>query len=113
MEQHSNQVVKTCDVIGKTVVSHTNEKLGSVEEIVLDKVSGETKYVVLSFGGFLGLGDKLYALPWKSISYDLNEDAFKLSIDKERLKVAPGFDKDNWPNFADPKFNSTISNFYM
>ena len=102
MEQHSNQVVKTCDVIGKSVLSYTNEKLGSIEEIVLDKVSGETKYVVLSFGGFLGMGDKLYALPWKSINYDLNEDAFKLGIDKE-----------NWPNFADPKFSSTLSDFYM
>jgi sporulation protein YlmC with PRC-barrel domain len=113
MDQHSNQVVATRDVIGKNVVSPQQENLGSIEEIVLDKVAGETRYVVLSFGGILGLGDKLFALPWKSISYDPGQDAFILNVEKDRLKEAPGFNKDNWPDFANETWRSSINDFYF
>jgi len=112
MEKHSNAVVRTKDVIGKSVINSSKEDLGKVDEIVLDKVSGQTRYVVLSFGGFLGLGDKLYAIPWKAISYDPEEDSFTLNADKERLKNAPGFDKDNWPDFADTSWGQKIHDFY-
>lgn len=112
MENRSSQVVRAGEIIGKSVLSYTNEKLGSIEEVVLDKLNGQAKYVVLSFGGFLGLGDKLHALPWKSISYDAGEDAFRLGVDKEKLKIAPGFDKSAWPNFADPAFTQPLSDFY-
>lgn len=113
MEKHSEQVVRTCDVIGKKVVSPQNEDLGKIEEIVLDKVSGEVHYAVLSFGGFLGLGDKLFALPWKSLNYDTEVDGFVLNVDKERLKSAPGFNKDNWPDFANEAWGKSISDFYL
>jgi sporulation protein YlmC with PRC-barrel domain len=112
MEQHSDEVVRTEDVIGKTVLSPIHEKLGQIEEIVLDKVSGQARYVVLSFGGFLGLGDKWFAIPWKAISYDLDEDAFILSIAKEKLDNAPGFDKNHWPNMASEDFSQTINKYY-
>ncbi len=112
MEKHSNQVVRTIDVIGKKVIDSELKDLGKIEEIVLDKVSGETRYAVLSFGGFLGLGDKLYAIPWKSINYVPEEDGFVLNIEKEQLKTAPGFDKNNWPDFANSNFCNTVSEFY-
>jgi len=113
MEEHSNNVVRTDDVIGKKVMSFDNESLGKIEEIVLDKVSGTCHYVVLSFGGFLGMGDKYFALPWKSISYNTDVDGFVLNVDKDRLKNAPGFDKDNWPDFADQTYQKSLSDFYQ
>lgn len=113
MDAHSKQVVKTSDVIGKDVINAQGENLGKIEEIVLDKLIGEVRYVVLSFGGFLGMGDKLYALPWKSISYMPSEDSFVLSIDKDRIKNAPGFDKNNWPDFANITFTKSVSDFYI
>lgn len=104
-------IVRTDDVIGKEVKSPALESLGEVEEIVLDKHTGETKYVVLSFGGFLGLGEKYFAIPWKSISYNDNEDSFILNIDKSQLKEEYGFDKNNWPDMA--TWPSTIDNYYQ
>lgn len=112
MENHSNQVVKSAEVLGKKVLDSKMSELGKVEEIVFNKVTGETRYVVLSFGGFMGFGDKLYAIPWTSISYVPEEDGFILQVDKEKLKSAPGFDKNNWPNFADTTFIKSISDFY-
>lgn len=112
MDNHSEQIVKTCDVIGKDVVSSENDSLGKIEEIVLDKVTGHARYAVLSCGGFLGVGDKLYALPWKSLNYDETEDAFKLSLTKEKFKSAPNFSKNQWPDFADSTFDRSITDFY-
>ena len=112
MEKCSNQVVRTCDVIGKKVLGRDNESLGKVEEIVLDKVNGEVRYAVLSFGGFMGLGDDFYALPWKTLEYCQPEDAFKVNVAKETLKSASGFNKDNWPDFASASWSKSINDFY-
>ncbi len=112
MEVNTNQVVKASDVVGVDVMNKEGEDLGEIKEIILDKISGEVRYVVLSFGGFLGLGDKLFALPWKAISYDQEEDAFILNVDKERLKNAPGFDADSWPNMANRTWEEGIHDYY-
>jgi len=112
MKDHSNDVVKTADVIGKNVINRENEKLGKIEEIVLEKVSGQTRYAVLSFGGFLGLGDDLYAIPWQAMEYCPEENSFIINIDKEKLKTASGFNKDNWPDFADPTWLQSFNDFY-
>jgi sporulation protein YlmC with PRC-barrel domain len=100
MKDHTNDVVKSAEVVGYTVKNSAKENLGKIEEIVIDKVSGQVRYVALSFGGILGLGDKLFAFPWKSISYSPQEECFILNVDKEQLNEADGFDKENWPNMA-------------
>lgn len=74
--------------------------------------SGTIRYAVLASGGFLGLGDRLFAVPWKALKQDRENDRFMLDVDLERLKNAPGFDKDNWPNMADPTWNSTVESYY-
>ncbi len=111
MDNHSENIVCTDDVIGKDVKSAQLESLGEIEEIVLDKVSGQARYVVLSFGGFLGLGDDYFAFPWKSISYNKEEECFILNVSKEKLKREYGFDKDNWPDMA--TWPSTIDTYYI
>ncbi len=114
MKKHSELVVRSGDVLGKEVVNAKGESLGSIDDIVLDKFSGQVKYVVLSFGGIFGLGDKLFALPWASISYDTDVEAFVLNIAdiKERLKQAPGFDKDHWPDMQQPVWQESIAAYY-
>ncbi|MCC2624787.1 MAG: PRC-barrel domain protein [Burkholderiales bacterium] len=112
MKEHSTQVVRTADVISKTVIDNNNEKLGKVEELVLDKCSGEVRYAVLSFGGFMGMGSDFYALPWQELDYCPEEDAFKVSVPKDILKTAPGFDKDNWPDFANVGWSKPVDEFY-
>lgn len=107
-----NNVVKSTEVVGVGVKNPKKESLGEIEEVMLDKRSGRAAYVVLSFGGFLGMGEKLFALPWNAISYDQNEDCFILDRSKESLKNAPGFDKDHWPDMADTQWGKSINEYY-
>jgi sporulation protein YlmC with PRC-barrel domain len=97
---------------GDAVVNAEGDDLGNIEEIMLDVPRGRVAYAVLSFGGFLGLGDKLFAIPWNALTLDTERKCFVLDVDKDRLKKAPGFDKDRWPSMADPRWASDIHTYY-
>jgi sporulation protein YlmC with PRC-barrel domain len=103
---------KASDLTGKRVENASDENLGTLNDIVVDANSGRILYGVLSFGGFLGMGDKLFAVPWSSL--DLRSDASEivLNVDKDRLKNAEGFDKNNWPNFADETWATRTYEYY-
>jgi len=107
------EIVRAKDnVIGVGVSNKQDENLGKIEDLAIYKRSGKIAYAVLSFGGIMGLGDKLFALPWNAISYCPDREEFILNRSKEELKTAPGFDKDNWPNMADKKWESSIHSYY-
>ncbi|MHB8167568.1 MAG: PRC-barrel domain-containing protein [Sulfuricella sp.] len=76
--------------------------------MMLDMRSGKVGYAVLSFGGFLGMGEKLFAVPWNALTLDTKNKRFKLNVEKDRLKDAPGLHKDNWPNMADQSWETAI-----
>lgn len=99
-------------LIGDDVYNNDEEKLGDIKEIMVDTQDGEISYAVLSYGGFLGMGDKLFAVPWKALKLDTANKRFVLNIKKEKLKDAPGFDKDAWPDLADPTLTSTLQSYY-
>jgi len=82
---------------GEKVVNAAGDNLGKIEELMIDLQDGRAAYAVLSFGGFLGMGDKLFAIPWRAFSLRLQEHAFALDIPRDVLEKAEGFDKDNWP----------------
>ncbi len=105
-------VMSASTLIGDDVVNEANEDLGKIEEIMIHVPSARIAYAVLSFGGFLGMGDKLFAIPWEALKLDEDQKCFVLGIDKEKLEKAPGFDKDNWPDMANPKWSETIYNYY-
>lgn len=109
--ENSNNV-KTDEVIGVDVINNANENLGKIYELVLNKQSGQVVYAVLESGSFLGLGGKFFAIPWKSFRYDVENDSFIFNCSKEKLKAAPGFDKDNWPTFSDAGWNNSINDYY-
>ena len=79
---------------------------------MLDVRNGQIAYAVLSFGGFLGIGDKLFAVPWSALTLDTDNECFVLDVSKDRLKDAPGFDKDHWPSMADPTWQDEINTYY-
>ena len=79
------------------IVNGEGEDLGKIEELMIDLQSGRIGYAVLSFGGFVGLGDKLFAIPWQALTLRPQEHAFLLDIPKETLEKAEGFEKDKWP----------------
>lgn len=105
-------VLKASNLIGKNVKNPEGENLGEIKELVIDPEQARIAYAVVSFGGFLGMGDKLFAVPWKALRMDRDKDVLVLNVAKERLKKAPGFDKNNWPNLADRKYGSEIHSFY-
>lgn len=108
----ASQIVNSDKVIGVDVKNSQDENLGKIEAIMLDKSSGEVAYVVLSYGGFLGMGDKLFALPWNVFSYDTTEDCFRIPLDKTKLKNSPGFDKNHWPDMSSTAWRDSIQRYY-
>ena len=99
-------------LIGDDVVNGNNDDLGEIKEIMLDMQTGQVAYAVLSFGGFLGMGNKLFAVPWQALHLDTVNKRFVLNVDKDRLQNAPGFDKDSWPDMSDVQWASNIHSFY-
>lgn len=108
-----SSVVLSADTLaGDPVFNGAGENLGKIEDFMLDMESGRIRYAVLSFGGVLGIGNKLFAVPAEALTIDTERKCLVLDVDKERLENAPGFDKDNWPNFADPTLGREIYGYY-
>jgi sporulation protein YlmC with PRC-barrel domain len=99
-------------LIGNDVYNSQQEDLGDIKEIMLDMRTGHVSYAVISFGGFLGMGEKLFAVPWQALKLDTQNKRFTLDVDKKRLESAPGFDKDNWPNMVDQTWQKGIHAYY-
>ena len=106
------RVLSASTLKGDKVVNHQGEDLGKIEELMIDLDRGRIAYAVLSFGGFLGMGDKLFAVPWQAFGVDTAGKRLVLNTDKELLKKAPGFDKSNWPDMADAAWGSKLYGYY-
>lgn len=105
--------LSTSTLTGDSVKNHQGESLGDLKDIMIDTTSGKISYGVLSFGGVLGMGEKLFAVPWEYLTVDGENKQLLLNVEKERLKDAPGFDKDHWPDFADGMFTDRLHTYYM
>lgn len=99
-------------LLGNEVCNKEGKGLGDIKEFMIDMASGRVAYAVLSFGGLLGMGDKLFAVPWAALSLDIVNKRFSLDIQKETLKDAPGFDKDRWPSMSDRTWAAGVHSFY-
>ena len=99
-------------LIGDDVINLAGAAVGVLNDIMLDLQTGHVAYAVVSCGGFLGMGDRLFAVPWNSLELDANRHALILDVDKERLEQAPGFDKDNWPDMSDRTWGQKVHEFY-
>lgn len=107
-----SNVIAAKKVQGTPVTNPQGENLGEIEDVVIDKLDGRVRYAVLSFGGFLGLGDKLFALPWEVLDYNENQGAYVINVDRDTLQNAPGFQEDQWPDMADPTWSNRIREHY-
>jgi sporulation protein YlmC with PRC-barrel domain len=88
------RLIAASKVNGTSVYNAAGEKLGSVYDVMLDKVSGKAEYAVLSFGGFLGIGDKYHPLPWDQLNYDTRQGGYVVNLDRSRLEGAPAYAAD-------------------
>ncbi len=99
-------------LLGNDVYNNEDDSLGDIKEFMVDMATGKVAYAVLSFGGLLGMGDKLFAVPWGALSLDTVNKRFTLNVSKDTLKEAPGFDKDNWPSMSDSTWAGGVHKFY-
>ena len=115
LDDHSGpgpEVMAASSFEGETVMNPQGDMLGEIEEIMLDVRSGRIAYAVMSAGGFLGIGEKYFAVPWRAFTMDTDRKAFILDVDKERLMNAPGFDKDHWPAMGDQTWAGQVHSYY-
>lgn len=91
-------------ICGTDVAGADGESLGSISELMIDAGSGAIAYAVLAYGGVLGVGEKLFAVPWAAFDVEPTSGAITLAVPRERFESLPGFDKDAWPTAADPEF---------
>jgi PRC-barrel domain len=99
-------------ILGAKVINTAQEDLGKIEDLIIDARNSRLAYAILSFGGVLGLGDKHFAIPWEALAFDLSQKVAVLDIDKDRLKNAPGFDKEKWPDMADEAWGAGVHDYY-
>jgi sporulation protein YlmC with PRC-barrel domain len=99
-------------VVGMKVQDTDGKKLGDIKDLVIDPMDGSIGYAVLDFGGFLGIGDKYFAVPWEALQWTADRKAIVLDVSKKDLKQAPGFDKNNWPDLGSEEQALVIYEFY-
>ncbi|MTB51339.1 PRC-barrel domain-containing protein [Lewinella sp. W8] len=108
----SNLILSSSSITGTTVINSQGKELGTIKDLMIDTNNGTINYAVLSFGGFLGLGDKYFAIPFEAFTINETKEMFELNISKEKLENAPGFDKDNWPKNTDHNFWNGLYDYY-
>src|SRR5206468_2805426 len=106
------RLIASDKVEGTAVYDRQSERLGSIYNFMVDKRSGQVEYAVMSFGGFLGIGDDYYPLPWKALKYDTTLGGYVVDLDKSRLQGAPRYERSAEPRWADPTYARQINDFY-
>jgi hypothetical protein len=108
---------ETADLIGSDKVEGTavydakGEKMGSIARVMIDKRSGQVSYAVLSFGGFLGIGNEYYPIPWASLKYDTSLGGYRTTITEQQLRSAPKYQGESW-DWEDHERRRKVSDYY-
>jgi hypothetical protein len=110
--RETGSLIGSDKVEGTAVYGASDTKIGSIERVMIDKMSGRVSYAVLSFGGFLGIGDDHYPLPWQSLKYDTNLGGYRTGITETQLKGAPKYGNDNAWNWSDPDRTRAVNDYY-
>lgn len=106
----SGKLIAADKVEGTSVYNAAGEKLGSVDHVMLDKASGQAVYAIMSFGGFLGIGEKYHPLPWNQLRYDEARGGYVVSLDKRRLESAPSHEGDDF--VWTPDYGRSVDEYY-
>jgi sporulation protein YlmC with PRC-barrel domain len=97
----SNPCISSSKVAGTAVYNANGDKLGSIDDVIIDKVSGQVRYAALEFGGFLGVGTDRYPLPWNMLKYDTRLDGYVVPLQKAQLENAPRYERNSSPDYSD------------
>ncbi|SEA38228.1 PRC-barrel domain-containing protein [Variovorax sp. YR216] len=107
----ASDVISSERVEGTNVYNAAGDKLGSIDDLMIDKMSGQVRYAVLEFGGFLGMGTDRYPIPWNMLKYDTSQDGYVVPLDKAQLEGAPRYTGDSVPEYDDT-YRSGVDKYY-
>lgn len=107
-----SRILSSSTITGQNVYNLNDENIGDIKDLMIDLNNAEIAYAVLEFGGFMGIGNKLFAIPMEALQFSDTDDTIRLDVNKEKLELAPSFDKDNWPMTADNEFIDSVYSHY-
>jgi PRC-barrel domain len=108
----TDRLIASDKVEGTAVYNRQGERLGDVHNLMVDKYSGQVAYAVMSFGGFLGIGESYHPLPWKVLDYDKRMGGYVVDLDKDKLRAAPSFSRDKTPDWSDRSWDTRVHDYY-
>jgi hypothetical protein len=111
-EKATISLIAASKVKGTLVFNTSGEPLGSIHDLMLDKHSGQVKYALMSFGGFLGVGEQFHPLPWAELRYSAQFGGYVANLDKSRLRDAPVFDAAETPDWSSASYYNSIDSYY-
>lgn len=111
-DEPRRRVLPAGTLTGYRVRNPAGEDLGKIEEIMVDMAIGRVAYAVIAFGGVMGIGEKLFAVPWRALSLNERDREFILDVDRVRMQESPGFDPNHWPDMADPSWEAEAGEVY-
>jgi sporulation protein YlmC with PRC-barrel domain len=106
-----HDVISSERVEGTSVYNAAGDKLGTIDDLMIDKISGQVRYAVMEFGGFLGMGTDRYPIPWNMLKYDTAQDGYVVPLDKAKLEGAPRYANDDVPDYDDA-YSSSVNKYY-
>jgi sporulation protein YlmC with PRC-barrel domain len=109
----TDRLISSEKVEGTAVYDRRGERLGTVHHLMIDKYTGQVAYAVMSFGGFLGIGENYYPLPWKMLTYDTRLGGYVVDLDRRRLEGAPSYALRETPNWSDRSYTGRIDQYWM
>ncbi|WP_201445429.1 PRC-barrel domain-containing protein [Belnapia sp. F-4-1] len=110
--EETAQLIAAGKVGGTPVFNRRGERLGTVEDVMLDKRSGRVAYAVMAFGGFLGIGERYHPLPWSMLRYDVDLGGYVVDLDRDQLEGAPSYAAADEVDWADRQWGQRVSDYY-
>ncbi len=107
-----HSILSAGTMTGDTIINGEGTDIGTLKELMIDTGTGEVAYAVLARGGFAGVGEKLFAVPWALVGVDGDNERLVLDLDEQVLEDSPGFDPDNWPSFSDMQWREGIDRYF-
>jgi sporulation protein YlmC with PRC-barrel domain len=108
----TDRLISSEKVDGTAVYNRNGDRLGTVDHLMIDKFTGQVEYAVMSFGGFLGMGESYNPVPWRSLTYDVNLGGYVIDTDRSRLESAPRYTTSDQPNWSDRAYTERVDDYW-
>ena len=109
----TDRLISSDKVDGTDVYSRNGDHLGTVHDVMIDKRTGQVEYAIMSFGGFLGIGESYHPLPWRTLTYDTTMSGYVVDVDRTRLDLAPRYTSSSLPDWSDRGYRSRIDEYWI